>query len=91
MQRALGMVIALACGAAAHAQTAPAIPHSIEGYLVMKQENSCLECHDQPREIGKKQPKGLPPPAPMSHYASAGGKPEIADSHFVCTACHKPK
>ncbi len=91
MKRALGIVIALAWSAAALAQTAPAIPHPIDGYLVTKQENSCLECHDQPREIGKKQARGLPPPAPMSHYAGSGGKLAIADAHFECTACHKPK
>jgi nitrate reductase cytochrome c-type subunit len=91
MQRTLGILAALVWAAAAHAQSAPAIPHSIDGYYVLKQENNCLECHDEPREIGKKRTKGLPPPAPQSHYDNAGGKPAIADSHFFCTACHKPK
>ena len=91
MQRTLGILVALAWAAAAHAQNAPAIPHPIDGYLVTKQENSCLECHDEPRQIGKKPAKGMPPPAPLSHYDNSGAKPTIADAHFQCTACHKPK
>ena len=91
MKRALGILIALAWTVTVRAQTAPPIPHPIDGYLVTKQENSCLECHDLPKEIGKKPSKGMPPPAPASHYASSGGKPAIADAHFTCTSCHKPK
>ncbi len=45
-----------------------------------------------PSDIGKKRMKGLPPPAPASHYASLEGrKPPTADSYFTCTSCHKPK
>jgi len=91
MKRLPVLALAFASSALAQAPAAPAIPHPIDGYYVLKQENNCLECHDQPREIGKKQAKGLPPPAPLSHYAGSGPKPAIADSHFFCTACHKPK
>ena len=42
---------ALAFAAAAFAQgSAPPIPHPIDGYLVTRQENNCLECHDRPQE-----------------------------------------
>ena len=85
--------VAFAVASAAFAQnpTPPRIPHPIDGYLVTKQENSCLECHDKPRDIGKKRVKGLPPPAPATHYAKLEGKPEIASTFFDCTSCHTPK
>lgn len=87
MDRLLVIVLALASGALAQGQ-APPIPHPIDGYLVTKEENSCLECHDRPREIGKKRAKGLSAPAPATHYSKLDGKPEIADAHFNCTSCH---
>ncbi len=85
------IVLALAFTALAQAQTPPAIPHPIDGYLVTRQENNCLECHDKPRDIGKNRAKGLPSPAPASHYGKLEGKVEVASSHFVCTSCHAPK
>jgi len=86
-------VIALAAASAALAQggTPPSIPHSIDGYSVTRLENDCLECHDRPREIGKKRAKGLSPPAPASHYGKPEGKPAIAGTHFGCTTCHTRK
>jgi len=69
----------------------PPIPHPIDGYIVTRAENSCLECHDKPRDIGKKRSKGAPTPAPKSHYGSLEGKPEIAGAHFNCTSCHLPR
>ena len=74
--------------AAAQAQTPPPITHPIDGYLVTRAENNCLECHDKPRDIGKKRAKDAPTPSPKSHYASLEGKPEIAAGHFNCTSCH---
>jgi len=76
--------------AVAQAQTPPPITHPIDGYLVTRAENSCLECHDKPRDIGKKRAKGAPTPSPKSHYASLEGKPEVAAGHFNCTSCHVP-
>ena len=90
-KRSLGIAFTTLWAALAQAQTAPPIPHSIAGYLVTRAENSCLECHDSPGDIGKKRAKGLPPPAPASHYGTLQGKPQVADSHFFCTSCHKPK
>jgi nitrate reductase cytochrome c-type subunit len=85
------VVLVLASTALAQGPTPPPIPHSIDGYTVKRQENDCLECHDRPREIGKKRTKGLSPPMPRSHYAKLEGKPEIAGVHFVCTSCHARK
>jgi nitrate reductase cytochrome c-type subunit len=80
---------ALACLATSvQAQAPPPITHPIDGYLVTRAENNCLECHDKPRDIGKKRSKGAPTPAPKSHYAGLEGKPEIAAGHFNCTSCH---
>jgi len=84
------IALVLASAAFAQGQTAPRIPHAIDGYLVTRQENSCLECHDSPRDIGKKR-KGLPPPAPATHYGKLEGKPKIDDAHFDCTSCHARK
>ena len=90
-RRWAAIAFAVASGAFAQGPVAPAIPHPIDGYLVIREENNCLECHDKPRDIGKKRAKGQPLPAPVTHYAKAEGKPEIADGHFTCTSCHKPK
>ena len=84
-------VLALAFAAAAQAQTPPPIPHPIDGYLVTRAENNCLECHDKPRDIGKKRAKGAPTPSPKSHYANLESKPAIAADHFTCTTCHTPR
>jgi nitrate reductase cytochrome c-type subunit len=92
IERSLGTACTLVWAALASGQTALPIPHPIDGYLVTKEENSCLECHDRPRDIGKRQAKGQPLPAPATHYGKLEGKkPPVADAHFNCTSCHKPK
>jgi nitrate reductase cytochrome c-type subunit len=88
MFRFAALAFAFAFAAAAHAQTPPPITHPIDGYLVTRAENNCLECHDKPRDIGKKRAKGAPTPSPKSHYASLEGKPQVAAGHFNCTSCH---
>ena len=80
----------VAFAAVAQAQVPPPIPHPIDGYLVTRAENNCLECHDKPRDIGKKRAKGANIPMPKGHYASLEGKPEVAAGHFNCTSCHVP-
>jgi cytochrome c-type protein NapB len=93
MKRSL--VIAFAAGFAVMAQgqtrPPPPIPHEVDGYVVTRQENNCLECHDKPRNIGKKPAKGQASPAPATHYPTLEGKPAIAGSHFNCTSCHARK
>ena len=85
--------LALAAPAAfAQSGTPPPIPHPIDGYLVTRAENNCLECHDKPRAIGKKPAKDQPVPAPASHYGGKlEGKPEIVAAFYACTSCHKPR
>lgn len=86
---ALPAAVAFAAGLALAQGSPPPIPHPIDGYLVTRAENNCLECHDKPGDIGKKRAKGANVPAPASHY---GGKPDaktpIAAGHFNCTSCH---
>jgi nitrate reductase cytochrome c-type subunit len=84
------VALAFALAIPAFAQSSPPpIPHPIDGYLVTRQENNCLECHDKPRDIGKKRQKGANVPAPASHYGGKlDGKPELAGGFFNCTSCH---
>ena len=91
MKRLSVMAFALASAALAQNQAPPMIPHAIDGYTITRNENDCLECHDRPREIGKKRAKGLSPPAPASHYGKLEGKPAVADAFFTCTSCHHRK
>lgn len=91
MRRLSVIVVALTFTAPAQAQDPPAISHPIDGYVVTRQENNCLECHDKPHDIGKKRAKGLPSPAPASHYGKLEGKAEVASTHFICTSCHASK
>lgn len=90
--RVVAIAVLSSFAAAAIAQGAkppPPIPHPIDGYIVTRAENNCLECHDKPRDIGKKRAKGQSVPAPVSHYGGKlEAKPEIAGTHFNCTSCH---
>lgn len=84
--------VALSATAALAQETRPPPPiaHPIDGYVVTRAENSCLECHDKPRDIGRKLQKGQNVPAPVSHYGGKlGAKPEIAGAFVNCTSCHK--
>jgi nitrate reductase cytochrome c-type subunit len=73
-------------------KSAPPIAHPIDGYMITRAENSCLECHDKPRDIGKPRAKGHNVPAPVSHYGGKlEAKPEIAGTHFNCTSCHSAR
>lgn len=89
---ALPAAAALVAACALAQGTPPPIPHPVDGYLVTRAENNCLECHDKPRDIGKKRAKGANVPAPASHYGGKlDAKPEIAGSHFNCNGCHRPR
>ena len=89
MKRLAIVVFLSASAALAQGGKAPPIPHAIDGYLVTRQENNCLECHDKPADIGKKRQKGAAVPSPASHYGGKSeGKPAIVDAYFNCTGCH---
>jgi nitrate reductase cytochrome c-type subunit len=86
---ALFAFLVAASTAFAQSRTPPPITHPIDGYLVTPQENNCLECHDKPKDIGKKLPKGANVPAPVSHYGGkVEGKASIVAGYYNCTSCH---
>lgn len=71
----------------------PQIPHEIATMLpIQTDSNLCLECHDNPRYIGKGY-KGKSP-MPESHYAVKGEKFsdwKMSGARFNCTQCHAPQ
>jgi cytochrome c-type protein NapB len=67
----------------------PLIPHRVEMYLpIVASDNQCLDCHDRPQDIGKKNPSK--PPMSRAHYASAK-LDEVDGARFTCTQCHVPQ
>lgn len=69
----------------------PQIPHAIDAMLPIKMdENACLDCHDKPSMMGKKQ-KGRPTAMPESHYTKVEGKWERNNNRYLCTQCHVPQ
>jgi cytochrome c-type protein NapB len=69
----------------------PQIPHRLDKYLpVTLKLNKCLDCHDDPDEIGKKV-KGKPTPMSETHYAKKGGDLVVENKRYVCNLCHVPQ
>lgn len=69
----------------------PQIPHRAERYLpINARVNKCLECHDEPDKIGKKE-SGKPTPMSEGHYVRDGKQLTLANSKYVCTLCHAPQ
>lgn len=77
-----------------YATAPPQIPHGIADYLpITADDNSCLDCHDRRKLLGKKWKKGKKIPMPDDHYGSfaeKGGSDEVAGSRYTCTQCHTP-
>lgn len=75
----------------------PVIPHQVEDFLPIQLENNlCLDCHDQPDQIGEEREEGEPTPIPASHYTDLRHSPEqvtqeLIGARFVCTQCHAPQ
>jgi cytochrome c-type protein NapB len=73
----------------------PQIPHKVDSYLpISPEDNQCLECHDKPELIGKKDTKKSP--MSKSHYIDPrSNSQEMADevvgARFNCTQCHVPQ
>lgn len=73
----------------------PQIPHKVDSYLpITIDNNQCLECHDKPNLIGKKDTRK----SPMSrdHYVDLRGSSdemqgEVVGARFNCTQCHVPQ
>ena len=68
----------------------PMITHSIEGMVPIRQDfNLCKDCHVQPDLIGQPVEKGIPTPAPISHYVA--NTKELYMGRWNCTQCHRPQ
>ncbi len=69
----------------------PQIPHRAERYLPINAKlNKCLECHEEPDKIGKKE-KGKPTPMSDTHYVMEGKAFLVSNKRYVCTLCHAPQ
>ncbi len=69
----------------------PQIPHRAEKYMPVNASiNKCLECHDEPERIGKKE-KGKSPMSETHYVKSEAGELVISNKRYVCTLCHAPQ
>lgn len=79
----------------AYADIPPQIPHRVDDYLpITTDDNQCLDCHEQPKLIGKTV-KGKSP-MPRDHYvdlrsASETMSDSVVGARFNCTQCHVPQ
>jgi len=68
----------------------PMITHSIEDMTPITQDfNLCKDCHVQPGLIGIPHEKGMPVPAPRSHYVE--NSDDLYMGRWNCTQCHAPQ
>jgi len=79
----------------AYSTAPPQIPHRIQDDLpITAEENSCMDCHDRRKLIGKTWKKGKKIPMPDNHYGdfnTAGGSDTVAGARYNCTLCHVPE
>lgn len=69
----------------------PMIPHTVKDMVPITLEaNLCRDCHVQPSMIGEKLTKGMPVPAPVSHYVDVKAG-ELYMGRYNCTQCHAPQ
>ncbi len=69
----------------------PMIPHSIKDMVpIHVDSNLCKDCHVVPEMIGQKLTKGMPVPAPASHYVDVK-KGELYMGRWNCIQCHAPQ
>ncbi len=69
----------------------PMIPHTTKDMVPIKQDfNLCKDCHVQPDLLKEKITKGMPIPAPASHYTDVK-KGEMYMGRWNCVQCHRPQ
>ena len=69
----------------------PMIPHTTKDMVpITRDTNLCKDCHVQPALIGRKIVKGLPVPAPASHYVNVK-EGQLYMGRWNCTQCHRPQ
>ena len=66
-------------------QQPPLIPHTIEGYIVSKEFNKCMDCHAWSRASGAKATK-----ISITHFKSREGAEmsSVAPNRYFCNQCH---
>jgi cytochrome c-type protein NapB len=69
----------------------PQVPHNLDGLIpITRDSNTCLSCHQQPDQVGKKKVKGQPTALPASHYTDVK-KNALYMGRYNCTQCHTPQ
>lgn len=72
-----------------YATAPPMITHStVDMVPITRDFNLCKDCHVQPDLLKQKITKGMPIPAPASHYTNVK-KGELYMGRWVCTQCHR--
>ena len=66
-------------------QQPPLIPHSIEGYVVSKEFNKCMDCHSWARSKEAKATK-----ISITHFKSREGAEmsSVSPQRYFCNQCH---
>ncbi len=66
----------------------PLVPHAVENYQPVTQENNmCVTCHDRPGQTKKADDPNDPRPIPPSHYAQSK---KVSGAYYYCELCHAP-
>ncbi len=64
------------------------IPHSIAGFEMQPNMNSCLMCHGDQSKIDKPKVAKQPTAMPSTHWTKKDGKLVMHGSRHLCTLCH---
>ena len=66
-------------------QQPPLIPHTIEGYIVSKEFNKCMDCHAWSRAAEVKATK-----ISITHFKSREGAEmsSVSPNRYFCNQCH---
>lgn len=69
----------------------PQVPHNLDGLIpITRDSNTCVSCHQQPDQVGKKKVKGEPTPLPATHYTDVKNN-ALNMGRYNCTQCHTPQ
>lgn len=69
----------------------PMIPHTTKDMVpITRDSNLCKDCHVIPDMIGQKIDKGVPKPAPVSHYEDVKAG-QLYMGRWNCIQCHAPQ
>ncbi|MGB9130192.1 MAG: nitrate reductase cytochrome c-type subunit [Thiobacillus sp.] len=69
----------------------PQVPHNLDGLIpITRDSNTCVSCHQQPDQVGKKKVKGQPTAMPASHYTDVK-KNALYMGRYNCIQCHTPQ